>query len=705
MAAEHSSKGSPDPLDLYRLGFERSAMGMVFASREGRIIDTNDAMCRFLGRRREELVGMSVAEISHPDERSTDGPLFQRLLAGQVQSVTRDKRYLRLDGSVVWGRMLGTLLRDDDGAALAIFAVIHDITASRRVAEEHRQAKLRAREEAEKRAASLARYNAIIAELTRSPALLAGDLEVFFRELTRAMSHASDTERVGIWYCEDEPEAHLRLVCSYQRDSDSHEAGTTLPATSFPRYFDALRTRRFIVADDARTHPDTSEFRDSYLAPHGITSMLDVPVILGDELRGAICLEQVGPARVWTQDEQSFAAAAAYLCTLAVESSRRARIRRALQASEQRLELAIRGARLAMWNWDLRTDMVKHSWPDWLGHDDGSVSTAVDAIDELVHPDESERIMQRLEAHLAGDTDAFDEELRILTAWGEWRWIRSCGRVVEREPDGTPLRVAGIHADITERRAAQEQLRELADELEHRVAERTAELEEAYRELESFNYSVSHDLRTPLRAMGGFATVLREDYSAQLDAKANSYLARISAGAERMGHLIDDLLDLARVSRYEMRCRDLDLSGLTRSVLADLQFREPDREVVLDIEEGMRVRADPGLIRVMMENLLENAWRFTRDRAPAEFRMSAERRDGRLRICLRDNGIGFDMRYVDKIFQPFQRLHGEEHLEGTGIGLATVARIIARHSGVIRAEGVVDGGATFWFELAAATDE
>src|SRR2546422_3528239 len=256
-------------------------------------------------------------------------------------------------------------------------------------------------------------------------------------------------------------------------------------------------------------------------------------------------------------------------------------------------------------------------------------------------------------------------------------------------------------------------VRENAAQLEQRVADRTHELQErneslrrnaaellaANTELDAFAYSVSHDLRAPLRSIDGFSQILLEDYATQLDEAGRESLHRVRAASQRMGTLIDDLLKLARVTRAEIRTEDVDLSGMARDIAAELEGATPERKVEFAIAPGLQARGDARLLRVVLDNLLRNSWKYTaKQPAPrVEFR-SADANGGQA-FMVRDNGAGFDMKYADKLFGVFQRLHSAADFEGTGIGLATVRRIITRHGGRIWAEGAVDQGATFYFTL------
>jgi len=273
---------------------------------------------------------------------------------------------------------------------------------------------------------------------------------------------------------------------------------------------------------------------------------------------------------------------------------------------------------------------------------------------------------------------------------------------------GKVMQWFGTNTEITELTEAQRREREARAEverlnakLEARVGQRTHELEIANRELEAFSYSVSHDLRAPLRSLDGFSQILLEDYSQVLGTEGRDYLQRIRNASQRMARLIDDLLQLSRVNRSELRTALVDLSTLAATILEELRAAHPERQVETQVQPGLATSGDPRLLEVALRNLLDNAWKFTSRQEHGIIEVGSEEHDGRQVFFVRDNGAGFQMQYAGQLFQPFQRLHAIGTFEGTGVGLATVRRIIERHRGRVWAEAAPGRGATFYFEVAA----
>ena len=318
-------------------------------------------------------------------------------------------------------------------------------------------------------------------------------------------------------------------------------------------------------------------------------------------------------------------------------------------------------------------------------------------IRDLVHPDECQKVLDRFKARMHDKRPQSHYETLFVSRSGESIpvEITAAKTLWHGKPAGMV-----IVRDITRRKEFEKQLRAHQEHLEELVKYRTRELEQTNKELEAFSYSVSHDLRAPLRGIGGFSQLLIDEYTQQLDSEGQDYLNRVHSAAIHMSRLIDDLLQLSKITKLEMQVRPVDLSALAQSVVARQREKEPAREVEVHIQPGMRAQGDPNLIEIALYNLVDNAWKYTQHVKHPRVEIGSSLEDGNETFFVRDNGAGFNMDYAEKLFGPFQRLHSPQEFEGTGIGLATVARIVQRHHGKIWASAEKDKGATFYFTLA-----
>ncbi len=378
-----------------------------------------------------------------------------------------------------------------------------------------------------------------------------------------------------------------------------------------------------------------------------------------------------------------------------------------LRESEERLRLATEQSNVAVWEYDLNTYSLSRSpnhdrlygigWQQKWDND-----TFLNAI----HPDDREYSNNLIRNVVcANGPDNYSYDFRVIFPDHTIRWLLVNGRVIERNETGQGIKVRGTLMDITERKQFQEKLETLNAQLEQKVRQRTALLEEANKELEAFSYSVSHDLRAPLRHINGYVDMLNRKYYDKLDEKARHYLDTISGAATKMGTLIDDLLQFSRTGRKEISFTELDLNILVKEVLKELEPVINARKIKWDIQELPKVSGDYTLMKLVWTNLIDNAIKYTRNQPVAKISVGYKTEMENFVFCISDNGVGFDMKYANKLFGVFQRLHSQSEFEGTGIGLANVQRIIHKHSGRVWAEAEKDRGASFYFSLPKIWEE
>ena len=494
--------------ERFRSIFEQAAVGIAEVSLEGKFLRTNERFCDILGYNADELRGLALHDITHPDDREIGQDSNSALLAEEISSYSIEQRCYHRQGHVVWVNLTSSLMREEDGQAKHFLKVMEDITERKRSEA--------ARLEAEKR------FRRVLD--TTAEAVITVDAA------QRIILFNQSAERI-FGYSADEM------------------LGQTLDRLLPPGVI--ARHRRFIT-----------DFADGQDIARGM-----------GERHGSLFAQ----------------------------------------------------------------------------HKDGTVFPIEASISKLTEGDQS-----------------------VLTVFIQ---------------------------DITERKMAEEAVQKLNEELEQRVTERTQQLEIINKELEAFSYSVSHDLRAPLRAMDGFSQALLEDYLDKLDDEGQEYLTLIRSESQRMGHLIDDLLALSRLTRRELNREKVNLSEIIREIAGELQRQDRERVVEFVIEDDLWACADPHLMRVALQNLVNNAWKYTSKEPAARIEFVSTRDNNRMVYGIRDNGVGFDMNYAHKLFGAFQRLHSAAEFEGNGIGLATVQRVIHQHGGMIWAQGAVNEGASFFFTL------
>lgn len=387
-----------------------------------------------------------------------------------------------------------------------------------------------------------------------------------------------------------------------------------------------------------------------------------------------------------------------------IEITERKRAEAQLRDSNERLKLATRAGGVGIWDWDVVADRLV--WDEQMFRLYGvlpeTFSGAYEAWDNGLHPQDREAANSAIQSALSGEKE-FDVEFRIVWPDGEVRTLKGNASVF-RDAEGKAVRMIGTNWDITESREHARELAKYRDHLEERIQERTAELEVANRELEAFSYTVSHDLRAPLRHINGFVDILESDHKEDLGPDAQHALRAITSSARNMSQLIDDLLGLARTSRQPLHLGTLRMGDVLEEALVQVRKSCQDSRIEWVVSPMPQVRGDVGLLRQVWINLLENAVKYSRRQEVARIEIGCEQTDRETLFWVRDNGVGFDMQYAGKLFGVFQRLHSQEEFEGTGIGLVTVQRILMRHKGRIWADSAPDQGAKFTFALPRLMD-
>jgi PAS domain S-box-containing protein len=379
------------------------------------------------------------------------------------------------------------------------------------------------------------------------------------------------------------------------------------------------------------------------------------------------------------------------------EIAERTRAEKLLSENEARLKRSQEIAHLGGWELDLVNNIL--TWSDEVyrifGLQPQEFGATYEAFLEAVHPDDRTAVSAAYSGSLREGRDDYEIEHRVVRkSTGEIRYVHEkCQHF--RDETGRIIRSVGMVHDITERKKDEEKIRGLNEELKHKVVQ----LESANQELEAFSYSVSHDLRSPLRSIDGFSLALLEDYAGKLDAEGRDHLDRVRGATQRMAQLIDDLLKLSRVTRMEMKRERVNLSVVATQIAGRLRNSRPDRTAEFMVADDLIAFGDERLLTVVLENLFANALKFSEKKSQTVIEFGATLLDGKAVYFVRDNGAGFDMAYADKLFNPFQRLHQETEFPGTGIGLATVKRIVNRHGGRVWIEGEVEKGATVYFTL------
>jgi len=791
--------------------FQFALIGNAVVTPEGNWIKVNPALCKILGYSAAELLDINFRDITYSEDLEADQNYINQLLSDEINSCQFEKRYIHKQGQIIWVLLSVALIRDFQGQPVSFIAQIQDITERKQTEQKLRDMKDQLELAVKKRTA---------------------ELELAYAQLKKTAAQYQDLyDYAPDMYVSVDADSMKIVRCNQTLINElGYSKEEVLGRPIFSMYNPDCLTQ----AEKAFQHfLDAGEVKDSQLVlQRKDGSPLDVSLNVRAirDKAGNILYSHSSWRDITTQKQLE-----AQLRQVNAKLKQRVQERTqdlhlahdSLKKSQEQLNFSLEALGDGWWDWQVQTEEVYWSpiFYQMLGYEDGEIPASYKTWEQLVHPEDLPHVVAILEAHFQDSSVPYVYDYRVRTKSKEWKWIANFGRVIERDDQGHPTRMAGMHHDISDRKRAEaerlkaEQARQelklleqilddvlagywdwdilndreylspgfklmlgyqdhelpnspetrkelilsedlpvmldcfenhvqsrgelpfyhegryrhkdgkviwalssgqviewdevgqplrmigchvdLSDRIqaEERSRQYAAQLEASNRELEAFAYSVSHDLRAPLRAIDGFSRALLEDYEDLFNEEASDYFDRICKNVVRMSQLIDDLLSLSRVSRSHIHYTPINLSTLAQEVIDQLQTEEPERQVDVVIAPDEIVSADATLMHVVLANLLQNAWKFTQHHATAHIEFGVTELEGQRVYFVRDDGAGFDMTYAHQLFGVFQRLHSAHEFPGTGIGLASVQRAIHRHGGSVWAEATVEKGATFYFSI------
>ncbi len=663
----------------YRAIVEQSLVGLCILTpgEYVKFLFANSTVGELVGYSPQELVNLSfeeVANIIHDDDRSRMIQYMQSCFVGEIEGQPISIRLISRGGTEIWVELASTRVQfEGDVALLTVVLNITKRVVADQALRQERQAFHTIAQAAISAIDTTDLGQRIIRGLMDSLGFEMGALRLYDEKDDTLVA----SSRIGEYWAE--------TPGSIRCDEENEKERINVYVA---------RKREPVFAPNVE-ECEVCQRYGSRLDEIGVKGIIIWPIVSESGKLLAVMSLATKEAKDTLIETRGFFHTVSELLTTVIE---RLKAEEALRLSDRRYWelLTYIGKGVTVSNLDERITFVNKVFADMLGYEPEELVGM--SIVDILPPAEIERVFEKIEERKLGRTESYI--VSMLRKDGTERIVR-VSAVPSWHEQGHVEGSIAFMTDITDQTRAENEVRRLNEELSELVEERTAELAAANKELEAFAYAVSHDLRAPLRSVDGFSQALLEDHKEHLDDTALNYLQRIRRAATRMGHLIDDILNLSKVARSELDRAEISLTAMAKDVVDELRTAEPDRVIEIDIADNLRARCDRRLIHIALQNLIGNSWKFTSHREESKIEFGSTEIDGETVFYIRDNGIGFDQAYAERLFKPFQRLHRADEFEGTGVGLATVHRIIDRHGGRIWAEGEESKGSTFYFTLQA----
>ncbi|MGB4069613.1 MAG: PAS domain S-box protein, partial [Nitrospira sp.] len=647
--------------------------GLCVVDSAWKIQMVNQQAEQLFGRTAQDLAGRPVYRMIAPgpeeyqDECLITDATVPSLASGEPYN-TDDGLLVTADGQLVPISLVVTPMVLDGNVVGAVL-VFRDISEQKRIERAHQQTE-----------DLLRRIQTALSELAKNPQIYGGNLQDAFHTITRLATECLHVERVSIWFFTRDRSA-IHCADLYQLAIQEYSQGTVLLATDYPKYFEELDFERIVTADDAQADPRTSEFTATYLAPLGITSMLDVPIRSEGRMVGVICHEHIGPVRHWTLEEQHFATSVANTVALAIESADRRKVEQALRTSEGRLTTTVQSTNIGIWDWDLNSNEIYLS-PEWkrqLGYEDHEIANTFQEWKSRLHPEDQNSAWSTIEAYLLARPSRFELEHRLRHKDGSYRWILARGTSIKSEAE-LSTRMVGINIDVTDRKMAEEALRR---------AKEAAEA--ASRAKSQFLANMSHEIRTPMNGVLGMAELMLR---CALGDKERHLTESIHRSGSVLLAIINDILDFSKIEAGKLQLEIISFE-VRRTIQEAVELAMPEvqkKHLKLSWNVASDIPAyllgDPMRLRQIIVNLVGNAVKFT-EQGGIDVAVSVESRRGELyglSVTVRDTGIGISPEAQAHLFAAFSQADGSTTRKygGTGLGLAIVKQLDTLMGGHIK---------------------